>query len=167
MEPDVTQLLPRMVYHLDEPDADPAVFPTYLISKLAREDGTTVLLSGTGGDEMFFGYRSHRAFKLAGQLGALAPALGTVCRTATALFAPILGSQHRMSRRLGKLARGLSAPDRTSRHLAMVDWSSPEERRTLLGELAVGESERAKRAGFGHYEQLFKGRGDLNFHCTC
>ena len=55
IEPDITQLLPRMVYHLDEPDADPAVFPTYLISRLARDDGTTVLLSGAGGDEMFFG----------------------------------------------------------------------------------------------------------------
>ncbi len=64
LNPDVISLLPKMVYHLDEPDADPAVFPSYLISKLAREDGTTVLLSGTGGDEVFFGYRRHQAYRL-------------------------------------------------------------------------------------------------------
>jgi asparagine synthase (glutamine-hydrolysing) len=162
IEPDVTRLLPRMVYHLDEPDADPAVFPTYLISKLAREDGTTVLLSGTGGDEVFFGYRSHQAFKLANQLRMLAPALGVVSGFAAAMAAPILGSQHRITRRLGKLGRGLSAPNRLARHLAIVDWSSPVERRALLG--AVDEAQSVDRAGFGHYEQLFRGHGDLNFH---
>ena len=72
LEPDVIQLLPKMVYHLDEPDADPAVFPTYLISQLAREDGTTVLLSGTGGDEVFFGYRSHQALRAYQRLPAWA-----------------------------------------------------------------------------------------------
>jgi len=49
-------LVAALVYHNGRAGSDPAVFPTYLISKLAREDGTTVLLSGTGGDEMFFGY---------------------------------------------------------------------------------------------------------------
>jgi asparagine synthase (glutamine-hydrolysing) len=162
VEPDVTQLLPRLVYHLDEPDADPAVFPTYLISKLAREDGTRVLLSGTGGDEVFFGYRSHQAFKLANQLGMLAPALGALSRSAAAVAAPILGRQHRITRRLGKLARGLLAPNRLARHLAIVDWSSPLERRALLG--AIDEAGSVERAGFDHYDRLFRGHGDLNFH---
>ena len=58
---DRVSLLPKMVYHLDELDADPAVFPSYLISRFARDAGITVLLSGTGGDEVFMGYRSHLA----------------------------------------------------------------------------------------------------------
>lgn len=92
----------------------------------------------------------------------LAPALGVASRSAAAVAAPILGSQHRITRRLSKLARGLSAPNRIARDLAIVDWSSPVERRALLG--AVDEAESVERADFGHYEQLFRGRGDLNFH---
>jgi asparagine synthase (glutamine-hydrolysing) len=48
-------LLPELVYHLDEPLADPAILPTYLISKVARKE-VKVVLSGEGGDEAFAGY---------------------------------------------------------------------------------------------------------------
>jgi len=51
----------KMIYMLDEPLADPAALNVYYISKLAREKGIKVLLSGTGGDDIFTGYRRHRA----------------------------------------------------------------------------------------------------------
>ena len=51
----------KMIYHLDEPTADPAALNTMLISKIARENGIKVLLSGTGGDDIFSGYRRHTA----------------------------------------------------------------------------------------------------------
>jgi len=63
--PDVTELLPRMVYMLDEPIGDAAAINTYLICKAAREAGTKVLLSGMGADEIFGGYRRHYACLLA------------------------------------------------------------------------------------------------------
>lgn len=52
----VTDLWPRLVYQLDEPLADPAAIPCYLICQRAREAGVTVLLSGQGADEIFAGY---------------------------------------------------------------------------------------------------------------
>ncbi|CAG0909029.1 unnamed protein product, partial [Cyprideis torosa] len=53
--------LPAMVAQLDEPLADPAPLNVLYISRLAREKGIKVLLSGAGGDDLFTGYRRHQA----------------------------------------------------------------------------------------------------------
>ncbi|MDQ3917272.1 MAG: asparagine synthase (glutamine-hydrolyzing), partial [Acidobacteriota bacterium] len=60
VEPDVVDLLPKLVWHMDEPTADPALIAAYLVSREARKE-VTVLLSGIGGDELFGGYRKYRA----------------------------------------------------------------------------------------------------------
>jgi asparagine synthase (glutamine-hydrolysing) len=60
VEPDVADLLPRLTWHMDEPTADPAIIPAYLVCREARKQAT-VLLSGVGGDELFAGYRKHSA----------------------------------------------------------------------------------------------------------
>lgn len=49
------QVLPRLVWHFDEPVADPAAVPLYFLSKYAREF-VTVVLSGEGADELLAGY---------------------------------------------------------------------------------------------------------------
>lgn len=56
--------LERMVVQLDEPLADPAPLNVLYISNLARQHGIKVLLSGAGGDDLFAGYRRHRALML-------------------------------------------------------------------------------------------------------
>jgi len=53
--------LEEMVWQLDEPLADPAPLNVLYISRLAREQGIKVLLSGAGGDDLFSGYRRHLA----------------------------------------------------------------------------------------------------------
>jgi asparagine synthase (glutamine-hydrolysing) len=60
VEPNVVELLPRLVWHMDEPTADPAIITAYLVCREARKQAT-VLLSGVGGDELFAGYRKHAA----------------------------------------------------------------------------------------------------------
>jgi asparagine synthase (glutamine-hydrolysing) len=63
VDPDVATLLPKVVWHLDEPVADPAAIATYLICKAAAPE-VKVLLSGQGADEVLGGYRVHRAHQL-------------------------------------------------------------------------------------------------------
>ena len=55
--------LAKMVWHLDEPQGDPAPLNVLFISRLAREHGIKVLLSGAGGDDIFTGYRRHYALQ--------------------------------------------------------------------------------------------------------
>ena len=51
--------LPKAVWHQDEPIGEPASIPLYFVSKLAKDNGVTVLLTGEGSDELFAGYNRH------------------------------------------------------------------------------------------------------------
>ncbi len=58
VKPDVVKLLPKLLWHMDEPMADTAFITTFLVAEFARQD-STVILSGVGGDELFGGYRRY------------------------------------------------------------------------------------------------------------
>jgi asparagine synthase (glutamine-hydrolysing) len=64
VEPRVAELLPHLIWHMDEPVADPAILSCYLINREARKN-VTVILAGNGGDELFAGYRKYVAHYLA------------------------------------------------------------------------------------------------------
>ncbi|MHB8276127.1 MAG: asparagine synthase (glutamine-hydrolyzing) [Candidatus Humimicrobiaceae bacterium] len=52
--------LKTLVFHQDEPVADPVCFPVYAVSKLAKDNGVTVCQLGEGSDELFWGYQSWK-----------------------------------------------------------------------------------------------------------
>ena len=56
---DMTKVLDKVVWHMDEPIADPAMLPTYIMSSFARKK-VTVCLIGEGADELFAGYSKYR-----------------------------------------------------------------------------------------------------------
>jgi asparagine synthase (glutamine-hydrolysing) len=56
---ELLDFLPDLVFHQDEPLADPVCVPLYYVSKLARESGTTVIQVGEGSDELFCGYSDY------------------------------------------------------------------------------------------------------------
>jgi asparagine synthase (glutamine-hydrolysing) len=53
--PGAFEILPKLVWHFDEPFADHSMIPTYYLSEVTRRE-VTVALSGDGGDELFMGY---------------------------------------------------------------------------------------------------------------
>lgn len=65
LTPDVASLLPKLIYHADEPIADPAMLASFLVAQAARET-QRVMLSGMGGDEVFAGYPRQLGMKIAG-----------------------------------------------------------------------------------------------------
>jgi asparagine synthase (glutamine-hydrolysing) len=58
------KMFDKMIWHLDEPQADPAPINVYNICKGARKFGIKVLISGSGGDDLFSGYRRHQVLVL-------------------------------------------------------------------------------------------------------
>jgi asparagine synthase (glutamine-hydrolysing) len=63
LNPSALSLTEKLIYHLDEPFGDFSIFPTYLVSQVART-GVKVILSGDGGDELFGGYEHYQAQKI-------------------------------------------------------------------------------------------------------
>lgn len=56
---EIADFVPRMADIFDEPLADPTCIPIYFISQKARSEGTIVVLTGDGSDEIYAGYRNY------------------------------------------------------------------------------------------------------------
>jgi len=132
LEPDVADLLPKLVWHMDEPVADPAALSSYLICRAARER-LTVILSGMGGDEVFAGYPRH----LAARMARLADVLPRSARTGLrrllegrmGIGAP--GRLRGPRRDVLKLMRGIDLSPH-DRYLTYSSYYRPDELPSLL-----------------------------------
>lgn len=60
---ELPDVLPRLMYYMDEPLAGPGVIPQYYVSRLASEH-VKVVMGGQGGDELFIGYARYMAVYL-------------------------------------------------------------------------------------------------------
>ncbi len=58
VRPDALAILPLLIWHYNEPFADPSAIPTYYVAQIARQH-VTVALNGDGGDESFLGYSRY------------------------------------------------------------------------------------------------------------
>lgn len=132
LEADVLDLLPKAVWHLEEPVADPAAISTYLICREAREE-MPVMLSGMGGDEVFAGYPRHLAFKIAALMGRLPRRLRSGLETAAApLATPGRPGRLRGPRRnLWKFMRAAGMPP-LERYLSFSSYYTDAELQRVL-----------------------------------
>jgi len=102
VRPDVTALLPKLLWQMDEPIADTAFITTYLVSQFARRD-VTVILSGVGGDELFGGYRRYLGSHYQAYFDRLPSGLR---RAASALGEKLPGDRHSPLLNALRLAKG-------------------------------------------------------------
>ncbi len=104
IKPEVVELLPKLIYHLDEPLADPAIIACFLVSRLARSEGARVLLSGQGADELFAGYPRYVAMAMTSRADAFP---GPLRAAVSALSRALPGSREGRSGAFLRRARRL------------------------------------------------------------
>lgn len=125
VEPDVASLLPKLCWHMDEPLADPAIIPAYLVCREASRD-VTVLLSGVGGDELFAGYRKYAAHYWAQMYARIPAFLRSKFKAAISRVPNLRGTSFKGQMRLiRKMLRSaaLSPKDRFIRNCTYLDSS--------------------------------------------
>ena len=126
--PEMANRLEEMIYHLDEPQADPAPLNALFISELAREHGVKVLLSGAGGDDIFTGYRRHYAL-MQEKYWEWMPGFARNTISKAARWMPSSGS---FGRRFGKALQYANL-DGDERIASYFYWSRPETLKRLYG----------------------------------
>ena len=119
--------LEHMIYQLDEPLADPAALNVMYISKLAKERGIKVLLSGAGGDDLFTGYRRHLAVKLDKYWRWLPHGVISGLEN----YSKRMSVSHSFQRKLAKLLDGATL-DKDSRLANYLRWTSDATLKSLF-----------------------------------
>lgn len=128
--PNLQDLFDRLVAHLDEPFADVSLFPTFLVSQMAREH-VTVALAGDGGDELFAGYDGYEAEALARRLGWATPSV--VVRALDAVLSVIPPSDRKKGalNKAKRFVAGLARQPRTIGHYRWMTFLSPADKAEL------------------------------------
>lgn len=155
VKPDVVGLLPKLLWHMDEPIADSAFITTYLVSEFARHD-VKVILSGVGGDELFGGYRRYLGGHYAQRFHALP---GWARRVASATAARLPADRHHKWLNMARLAKGfiasveMGADERYRSYLQVISRESLAQL-MLAGAPAADDRLAAAFAGAGHDDEL-------------
>ena len=133
---DIYKHIPKMVYHLDEPQADIAPINAYLIAEQAHNNGYKVLMSGAGGDDIFTGYRRHYALSKEKYWQWLPKPMrsrmSSVARNVQSVKHPVI-------RRLSKLFAHCDK-DNDDRLVSFFEWSNVTTRSGLFNEDIVSGS---------------------------
>lgn len=122
-------ILPKLIWHYDEPFSDSSAIPTMFLSEMTRRE-VTVSLSGDGGDELFAGYDRYKAVRLAGRFDWM-PSF--VRRTIAAISRRIPASieQRSFRRRLKRFAEVLTEDPRR-RYLRWIGIFDDQRRQAML-----------------------------------
>lgn len=121
---------------LDEPMADASIVPTYLLSRFTREH-VTVALGGDGGDELFCGYDTFLAHRLAGMYEHIPKAFRDIVRKGAHLL-PTSHSNMSADFKLKKFVDGFEGESKY-RNQRWLGAFNEEERQTLLSGTAWKE----------------------------
>ncbi|MEK7722833.1 MAG: asparagine synthase (glutamine-hydrolyzing), partial [Acidobacteriota bacterium] len=133
LTPDLTELLPKLIYQMDAPVIDMAI-PSFLISEQARKT-QKVMLSGMGGDEIFAGYPRQLAMQLAGKFDFIPTAVRKpLMKTVDSmLYGGVKGKLTAPLRNAKKFARS-AAMDFENRYLGFGTYFTDEMKQNLYSQ---------------------------------
>ncbi len=128
--PNLVDLFEKLVVHIDEPFADVSLFPTYLVSQMAREH-VKVVLTGDGGDELFGGYDTYIAQRLASRVARLAPSAAvTVLDRLVALWPPS-EKKKGLVNKVRRFVQGAAQAPADIEHYRWMTFLGPDDKRRL------------------------------------
>ncbi len=140
---DILKDFDKIIWHLDEPQADPAPINVYNISKEARKHGIKVLLGGTAADDIFSGYRRHKAL-LIEPLIEKTPILFKKIIKFVASSMPV---NIPLFRRLRKLTSNIDSTQ-SDRLIGYFDWINPKKIKEIF---AKSHHEKLSKYDFHKY----------------
>lgn len=128
VRPDAIELLPKLVWHYNEPFADSSAIPTFVLSEITRRY-VTVALNGDGGDESFAGYERYRANVLASHYDRVPWALRAPAERLVKLI-PGSPRSRTLRSKVKRFAEAL-AEGRERRYVRWMSHFTPEVKRQL------------------------------------
>jgi asparagine synthase (glutamine-hydrolysing) len=151
---DIMSSFDKLIYHLDEPQSDPAPINILNICNLAKSKGIKVLIGGTAGDDLFSGYRRHQALRFEKYFEAIPLLL----RKGIKKISSKLDKRKPIYRRFSKLVKDIDK-SKEARLLGYFDWIDKD---TLSG-LFIDKIKDDKYAFFKELSSLIpEGTKDLN-----
>lgn len=122
----ILQGFDKMIWHLDEPQSDPAAFFVQQIAASARQHGIKVLLGGTAADDLFAGYKRHLALQLESNIDRIPFVLQKGLKRAGNWL-----PESWRTRRLKKLLSQIDQPS-LQRRIGYYYWLQPEQVQNLF-----------------------------------
>ncbi len=130
VEPHALEILPKLIWHYDEPFSDSSAIPSMYLSEMTRRH-VTVALSGDGGDELFAGYDRYQAVLLGGRFDRLPGFVRSLLSSRLWQWLPASTRQKSRRRRFKRLLSALRySPER--RYLKWVSIFDDERLPGLL-----------------------------------
>jgi asparagine synthase (glutamine-hydrolysing) len=109
VRPDALRVLPALVHHFGEPFADSSAVPVYYVSELAHRS-VKVVLSGEGADEVFAGYETYLAGKLAAAYRRLPSVVGETMLPALVHRLPVSHAKVSLDYKAKRFVAGANLP---------------------------------------------------------
>lgn len=150
VKPDAIEVLPKLVYHYEEPYADSSALPTYYLSQMTRRY-VTVALNGDGGDENFAGYPWYSILHHAAQYRMIP---GFARRAAAQLAMMLLGRSTGLHARYGLIfADGAASANPAALHSELLSYFNKREKVALLRDDSVPEAASSAQCLERYYER--------------
>ena len=144
---DIVTNFDEVIWHLDEPQSDPAPFNVLKISEAARKDGIKVLIGGTAGDDIFSGYRRHQALLIDRYFDFAPVALRSLIKRVVSS----IKSKSALVRRLKKLTKSIDK-DKNHRFIGYFEWQQFE----FIQSLFIKELRKELIVENKHFNQLLE-----------